>query len=484
MALNSTAINGSSLNGGGSSYFKDGAAVAVLGLAASAYISVIQPAAVQATIATASYDVSMRVETNGYGQTLTDLEVSGGGTRWVKPIGAGAVCIDTSCTAAVTRYMAGVAQAGINASGRGRVATWGYGDAVQLHLTPTAEGTRRVPALGSQVRTSISTDSAVGSKVHYTHVGAALGLACTARQTVTQSGSIEHAQFGFVSLSAGGIRPEDAYISLTASGSGNPIIGYRGRAEVAVTGTARQMVLSDAKGAAVLSIDSVAQPAINGIHEATAIGSFGKVVASDDARVRTNVYGLADFGFGSMARAWTRLYVAAKTTVGFSADPLLWNIASLADAATAFDFSASVAGPTRTRLSKGIASFSVDSFEYSTIIRGYRADGACVLSGVGAGQTSRGFKAVSEIALSPETGWINVYRRVNTGMQHAGYAFSSLSQPFTFRHMAAFSGLELLTARAEPGSNLSRPAPEFRTFIVPGYIAEFAVPDDDRRFVA
>lgn len=483
MALNSTAINGSSLNGGGSAYFKAGAASAALGLAASAYISVIHPAEGQATISTTSYDVSMRVETNGYGQTLTDLAVNGGGTRFVFPAAASTVTLSGNCVADVTRFVAGAAGLGVTGSARGGALMWGSLEALLLPLEPRADGTRRVPALGEQARVRTTVEPAVGSKVHYVRADSSVWLTGSARQTVTHPGSTVAAEYGFVSLSAGGIRPEDAYIGFESSAYGNPIIGYRGLATVAVSGTAHQWVLADAKGSAVVGVTTVAEPAINKVHEATAQGSFGKVTTSDDALVRTNVYGLAAVGLDSTARAWTELYVSANVSFGLSGAPLVWNIASLAESVTAFDFSASSADSVRTRLAKGRSEFGVDTFEFSTITRGVAADSSVdwqlseasyVTRGV-AGGTAFGFDSF---------GWANAFHLIRVEQQYAGYGYVGAAEAIAVRRVAGATQLDVLTTRAEPGSNLSRPAPEFRSFSIPGYEAAFIVPDDGRRFVA
>ena len=504
MALNSTAINGSSLNGGGSAYFKAGAASAALGLAASAYISVVHPAGGQATVSTASYDVSMRVETNGYGQTLTDLAVDGGGTRLVLPGAEGKVALSGSCAADVTRFMAGVAGLDVAGGARGGVFTWGSPEASLLPLGSQADGVRRVIALGEPARVRTTVEPVIGSKVHYVHADSSVWLTGSARQTITHTGSTVAAEYGFVSLSAGGIRPEDGYIGFVSSAYGNPIIGYRADGTVSFTSEASIWLLADAKGTATIAVQSVAEPAINKVHEATAQGSFGKVTTADDARVRTNAYGLAAVGLGSTARAWTQLFVSADTLVSFKGEPLEWNIASLAESVVAFDFSASAADATRTRLARAHAAFGLNTFEFSTAIRGVAADSSVDWQTSGASYITRGVAGGTAFGFDT-SGWAIVYHREYVeaegafGFDSSGWAivyhrkyveaesvfgFDSSAQVTATRRAFAEADIDLLTARAEPGSNLSQPAPEFRSFSVPGYEAAFIVPDDGRRFVA
>jgi len=482
MALNSTAINGSSLNGGGSAYFKAGAASAALGLAASAYMSVIHPAEGNAVVATTSYDVSMRVETNGYGHTLTNLAIDGAGTRFVFPAVASTVTLSGNCVADVTRFVAGSAGLGVTGSARGGAFMWGSLEASLLPLEPQADGTRRVPALGEQARVRTAVEPAVGSKVHYVHADSSVWLIGSARQTVTHPGSTITAEYGFVSLSAGGIRPEDAYVGFESSAYGNPIIGYRADGTVSFTSQASIWLSADAKGSATIAVQSVAEPAINRVHEATARGTFGQLASSDDALVRTNVNGLSTVGFTSVARAWARLLVSADTTVSFKGEPLAWNIASLAESVVAFDFSASAAEATRTRLARAHAAFSLSTFEFSTITRGVAADSSVDWQLSGASYVTRGVAGGTAFGFDT-SGWANAYHWEQAQADGA-FALSAETAGTAVRRVFAETDIDLLTARAEPGSNLSRPAPEFRSFSIHGYEAAFIVPDDGRRFVA
>jgi hypothetical protein len=467
-------------------------------------MSVIHPAEGDATVATTSYDVSMRVETNGRSHTLTNLAVDGTGTRFAFLAAASTVTLSGNCVADVTRFVAGAAELGVTGSARGGAFMWGSLEASLLPLESRADGTRRLLALGEPARVRTTVEPVIGSKVHYVHADSSVWLTGSARQTVTHPGSTVTAEYGFVSLSAGGIRPEDAYVGFESSAYGNPIIGYRADGTVSFTSQASIWLLADAKGSAVVGVTTVAEPAINKVHEATAQGSFGKVTTADDALVRTNAYGLAAVGLDSTARAWTELYVSANVSFGLSGEPLVWNIASLAESVVAFDLSASAADATRTRLARAHAAFGLNTFEFSTAIRGVAADSSVDWQASGTSYITRGVASGTAFGLD-SSGWAIVYHREYVEaegvfgfdfsgwpivyhrkyVQAAGaFGFGSSARITATRRVFAGTDIDLLTARAEPGSNLSRPASEFRSFSVPGYEAAFIVPDDGRRFVA
>lgn len=458
MALNRAAFNDGAFNTESTSLIKSVSVVAALGFSSLAACTVTHPANASAHIYITPYDISMLVETNGKGQALTNISVTGDGTRYAHVDGISSVKIEPNSPDAILyRHMRGEADVVFSQIASMRVDTWGYADPAYLAIASSGAGVRRVPALGTPMLMDIATEG-YGSLIHYFTGDSTVRFSSLSKPYAIRFPSYEPVEINFRAI-GGAVIPQPAVIRFDAIATGLTIIGFRGSSEVSYSSDASIWLLSDAKGRADIKIDPVFEPAINGVHEATAKSSFGFKVGADDALVRSNAYGLASMKINAEAGAWALLRFAAKSTYTFTAEPIQWNIATLYYGTATLSIHTSDLVTTRTRIYRGHSIIRLRVFEYSTVIRGVSASAAIEVIAVGDGI---GYKPMG------------------------GSATISVSGDVTGTRVLFPSGgvnVRVNTIRAEMLSNLSQPATRDKHYTVPAYESEFIVPEAQRTFI-
>lgn len=458
MPLNQSAFNSASFNGGASSLVKQAAAVAALGFVASASITVTQPAYAEGRVETISHALAIGVETNGVGQALTNFDVTGVGTRYVLPVEEFSISFNSPpLFAKVTRHVDSAASLEIRSEGSIRRDTWGIADASYLDYAMTADGTRVLRGLGSQINIDASGD-VTGSLVHYVDSQATLVFSSIAAPYHIKKVTVADANISVNTIQAGAIVPAPMVMQFDSWATGLTIIGFRSESNVNVEGQADIWLLSNAKGQAEVVFESAGEPGINGVHSASAKGSFGFKVEADDALVRSNTYGLASMKLNSTARAWSLLQFAGNGAINFTAAELSGDVVTQFSGASVINVSSSI-GTVRTRLARANPNVRFNSFEFASVTRGLSAEGVISISGLADFMTLKPFEALGELSVN---GYV-IATRVVLPSESAVVSVN--------------------TERADMLSNLTQPATRDKTFIVPTREAHFIVPEREQVFI-
>ena len=458
MPLNQSAFNSASFNGGASSLVKQAAAVAALGFVASASITVTQPANAEGHVSVVSHALAIGVETNGVGQALTNFEAVGDGTRYVLPVEESSISFSSSSLfATITRYVDTSANIEFDSEGSIRRDTWGVVEPAELHILTAADGTRVQRGLGSPVSIVVSSD-ATGSLVHYVDSQTAISFSSIASPYHIRRALLDEAVVRFNTIRAGAIIPAPAYVRFDSWATGLTIIGFRADGVVSVKGQADIWLLSDAKGQAEVAFESAGEPGINGVHSASAKGSFGFKAVADDALVRSNAYGLASMKINGSARAWSLLQFKGNAGLNFIASSLSGDVVTQFSGESVVNVSTSI-DTIRTRLARAKPNIRFNSFEFSSVVRGMSGTGEVAFVSAGDFMTLKPFEALGEISVS---GDVNATRVVMVNEEAV---------------------VSVNTERAEMLSNLTQDATRDKTFTVPMREAYFIVPEREQVFI-
>lgn len=237
-----------------------------------------------------------------------------------------------------------------------------------------------------------------------------------------------------------------------------------------------------------IRLRSDAEPGVNKEHQATAQGEFGFSAVDSEVLVRNNSLGDADIRvLADVVDAKVNMRHAGRVQSSFGLNSVAdFNVNSMMEASSAFRVSTNSPVWTRIRTVHSSRGVGFDSRKAeASVLRGMEIFPVFgFFSNLAAPAAWQGFRASATVRINQQA---NSRRRVrptaHSQIAVSGTVVDSRINHFTFHQMTAYSNLNLLTARAQGLSNLTQPAAQCNTFVVPEREFLFEVPFDDRRFV-
>ena len=235
-------------------------------------------------------------------------------------------------------------------------------------------------------------------------------------------------------------------------------------------------------------VKSDAEPGVNRDHQSTATSAFGFTSDVPEVLVRNNSLGDADIRIlSSVVDAGVNVKHAGRihSTYGFNSTGSFY-VNSMIEATSTFRVSTNSAIWTRIRQVHSTRSMGLDSRRAeSSVLRGMEIFPIFgFFSNLANGAAWQGFRAIGTIRIDQTTLARRMVRPVaNSSISITAINANNLTKHYTFHPASAFSQFDVLTARAQPLSNLTQPAADCNTFVVSAREFLFEVPFEDRRFV-
>lgn len=219
----------------------------------------------------------------------------------------------------------------------------------------------------------------------------------------------------------------------------------------------RQMSVDDQ-----IRVHALAEPAINGEHEATAASKLKLFATSDEALVRSNSLGDASIKINALldgSKVNMRHAGRVKSSFGLWSESGVF-VNSMMTASSVFRVASILAKWFRSRISRANSGFGIRAVQET-------------------GRISRGMRGFSAVAITstPPFG-----RRIAGGVATSNIAISSKATSTRIQRPTASAGFTVTSVRARALSNLTQHAADYRTFVVPEREFEFSLPAEEREF--
>ena len=340
------------------------------------------------------------------------------------------------------------------------IATWGYLDPAEFTISEEATGVRFVlPWSSINLDHSTSEDSRITRYVRGDHWFGFKDI-LTEPEVLVSAGQMEDG-FSFNTI---GQPLEFVYFSqfnVSSEVTGTRKVFGRSSSTFGFTQENTERVIRRVRSVTSTVFMAIAEPAINGVHESSAIATIDFFTANDSALVRSNSLGDADirvFSDADDAKVNVRHAARGVSHIDISSEGSIF-VNSMVQASSSFDISSSSMLGIRTRLFSGAAVFAFNTRQMNAVVRRKAFSNAVIqLASEGDGVRYAQFAVDSLITLTPT------------------------ARPRRIVSDSVYMQIVLSSLRAQGLSNLSESASEQRTFTVDVREYEFVVPEEDRRF--
>ena len=340
------------------------------------------------------------------------------------------------------------------------IATWGYLDPAEFTISEEATGVRFVlPWSSINLDHSTSEDSRITRYVRGDHWFGFKDI-LTEPEVLVSAGQMEDG-FSFNTI---GQPLEFVYFSqfnVSSEVTGTRKVFGRSSSTFGFTQENTERVIRRVRSVTSTVFTAIAEPAINGVHESSAIATIDFFTANDSALVRSNSLGDADirvFSDADDAKVNVRHAARGVSHIDISSEGSIF-VNSMVQASSSFDISSSSMLGIRTRLFSGAAVFAFNTRQMNAVVRRKAFSNAVIqLASEGDGVRYAQFAVDSLITLTPT------------------------ARPRRIVSDSVYMQIVLSSLRAQGLSNLSESASEQRTFTVDIREYEFVVPEEDRRF--
>lgn len=428
------------------------------GFLSQANQSVIHPAFGDAEVAVTAYSLAISILHNGVGSALTDISAIG--TADVTRYFYGDAEVNTSADALqgkITRFFKAEDMFGVESFGSISVETFAEGEA-EIAFESTGQFTRQQFMIGRPATIGVQSSAVVPSIVQYFEAQSSIHLSSSAFISVETFAAPSPA---IVKVNSTGWVLDEVFISrIDFASSGLGSYNHRSWAEglfSVVASPTEGDVTRFVSGSSVIDMNFVAEPAINGIHTASATGVFGLKASTDSLRVLKNV---SIFGTVDLITSAESTHIHNSRGVaefGVLPEAALMSVQTFGDGTAQVNI-ISEGNSFRTRLFSGGALVFVSGHEFS--------------------RRRAGFRGQSHVNFSIEAAPIRIqYFR---GAANIDFLATGQSTRTVFPNEEAL--INFITQRARVFSNLSLPALPIRRFTVDEREFDFEVPFEDRRF--
>lgn len=340
------------------------------------------------------------------------------------------------------------------------IATWGYLDPAEFTISEEATGVRFVlPWSSINLDHSTSEDSRITRYMRGDHWFGFKDI-LTEPEVLVSAGQMEDG-FSFNTI---GQPLEFVYFSqfnVSSEVTGTRKVFGRSSSTFGFTQENTERVIRRVRSVTSTVFTAIAEPAINGVHESSAIATIDFFTANDSALVRSNSLGDADirvFSDADDAKVNVRHAARGVSHIDISSEGSIF-VNSMVQASSSFDISSSSMLGIRTRLFSGAAVFAFNTRQMNAVVRRKAFSNAVIqLASEGDGVRYAQFAVDSLITLTPT------------------------ARPRRIVSDSVYMQIVLSSLRAQGLSNLSESASEQRTFTVDIREYEFVVPEEDRRF--